>query len=77
MLLMLTCATSPALREQLITQTTTPFVLQAQGAALEKALANDPDATAYAKLIASLKIQADESKTVGTMFVPTDRVSCA
>lgn len=51
------------------------FIAQAQGTALDKALVNDPDATLYSRLLASLKLRADETKTVGTMFVPTDRVS--
>jgi hypothetical protein len=42
---------------------------------VEKGLANDPDATLYSKLLASLKLRADEDKTIGTLFVPTDRVS--
>jgi uncharacterized surface protein with fasciclin (FAS1) repeats len=45
----------------------------AQDDPLEEALVNDPDATAYSRLIASLKLRADETKTVGTLFVPTDR----
>jgi hypothetical protein len=52
------------------------LIAQAQDDPLEEALVNDPDATAYSRLIASLKLRADETKTVGTLFVPTDRVSC-
>lgn len=36
---------------------------------------NDPDGTLFAKLLASLKLRAEEEKTSGTWFVPTDRVS--
>lgn len=42
---------------------------------MEVGLRSDADATLFSKLLSSLKLKAEEEKTSGTWFVPTDRVS--
>lgn len=49
--------------------------LQAGDDPVEKGLSNQAGASLYARLLASLKLRADEDKTIGTWFVPSDRVS--
>jgi hypothetical protein len=49
--------------------------MQAGEDPVEKGLGNKPDASLYSRLLASLKLRADEDKTTGTWFVPSDRVS--
>ena len=48
--------------------------LQAGDDPLEKGLANEADKALYARLLSSLKLRAEEEKTTGTWFVPSDRV---
>jgi hypothetical protein len=48
--------------------------MQAGDDPVEKGIGNRPDASLYSRLLASLKLRADEDKTTGTWFVPSDRV---
>jgi hypothetical protein len=38
-------------------------------------VAGDGEVGLFARLVSALKLRVDEGKTVGTWFVPTDRVS--
>lgn len=48
--------------------------MQAGDDPLENALKNDPDNTLFKTLLSSLKLKAEEEKTKGTFFMPSDRV---
>lgn len=40
---------------------------------LDNAVRSDPSRSLYARMVSSLKLQAEEEKTTGTLFVPSDR----
>jgi hypothetical protein len=50
------------------------WLLQAGDDPVAAGLKSDADATLFSKLLASLNLKAEEEKTSGTWFVPTDRV---
>lgn len=41
---------------------------------LEDAVKSSPNYTLFSRLVSSLKLRAEEEKTTGTWFVPSDRV---